>query len=256
MEKLLVYLSVLYKGDWDKIYDAILNKVQIDKNEMEQVLTTVTDKYITLISPNYPESLKCIFKPPFVLYYSGNIELLDKKAKIAVIGNRNYSAYGKSVTESICTQLVTSKDIVIVSGLAKGIDSIAHKTCLENNGNTIAVLGNSINIFYPKENENLYNEISKKGLLLSEFPANVAPEKNNFLKRNRIIAGLSEAIVVTEAKTVSGTMNTVAHALESGKQIFCVPDRLNENSGCNKLIKEGAKLIENGFDVLDELLNI
>ena len=256
MERVLVYLSIVYKGNWDKIYKAVLNKEYIDKNIMEETLNNTHDKYVTLLSPNYPEILKYIFKPPFVLYYRGNIDLLKEKIKIAVVGNRKNTEYGKETTEKICSQLVTRGNVVIVSGLAKGIDSIAHKTCLKENGKTIAVLGNGLDIIYPKENAELYKEISDKGLIISEYPFGTNPEKKNFLERNRIIAGLSDGVVVTEAKEVSGTMNTICHALESGKQIFCVPDKLFNNSGCNKLIKEGAKLIENGNDVLEEFENI
>ena len=254
MEKVLVYLSVIYKGDWDKIYEAILNKQPIDKKDLEKILNTVTDNYITLLNSNYPDSLKQIFKPPFVLFYKGNLSLLNERVKIAVIGSRNNSEYGKEVTETICKDLITKGNVTIVSGLAKGADSIAHKTCINENGKTIAVLANGLNITYPKENNCLYKQIAEKGLILTEYPSDIMPDPKNFLSRNRIIAGISNGVIVTEAKTKSGTMNTVSHALEAGKQIFCVPDKLNTNSGCNKLIKEGAKLIENADDVLEEYI--
>lgn len=255
MDKILVYLSLIHEGDWDKIYNDIQNKVAVDKEKMEQVLKTNTDNYITLLSANYPIQLKHIFKPPFVLFYKGNIDCLTEKSckKIAIVGSRENSEYGKSVTESICKTIVNNSSNLIVSGLAKGIDSIAHKTCLENGGKTIAVLGNGLNVIYPKENIRLYELIEKEGLLLSEYPSNVMPKKEHFPARNRIISGICDAVVVTEAKVKSGTMNTVAHALEDGKQIFCVPDKINTDSGCNKLIKDGAKLIENGTDILEEL---
>lgn len=253
MEEILVYLSIIHKGNWNKIYHDILEKKPIDKELVKETIKNLNCKYITLLNPNYPICLKSIFKPPFVLFYEGNIDLLiTDKRKIAIIGSRENTAYGKTSTENICQNLV-KHDIVIVSGLAKGIDSIAHMNCLENNGNTIAVLGNGLNVVYPKENKELYKAIESNGLVISEYPPSTLPDAANFPERNRIIAGISNGIVVIEAKEKSGTMNTVSHALEDGKPIFCVPERSNLNSGCNKLIKEGAKLVENANDILEDL---
>ena len=255
MEKVLVYLSIIYNGDWNKIYKAILEKQEIDKEKMELTLKDVKDNYVTLLSPNYPEYLKHIYKPPFVLFYKGDLNLLlDKNLiRIAVIGSRNNTERGKLITESICRDLLSNESVVIVSGLAKGIDGIAHASCLKENGKTIAILGNGLGVCYPKENSSLYENIASKGLLISEYPHFINPLPSYFLRRNSIIAGICDGVVVTEAQVKSGTMNTVCHALEHGKQIFCVPDEINSNSGCNKLIKEGAKLIENGYDILNEL---
>lgn len=253
MEEILVYLSIIHNGDWNKIYKDILDKKPINKELIKDVLKDIDSNYITLLDKNYPISLKSIFKPPFVLFYKGNIELLNSNnKKIAVIGSRENTNYGKNMTQKICKDLI-NENIIIVSGLAKGIDSIAHQCCIENSGKTIAVLGNALNVTYPKGNENLYKRIEENGLIISEYPRNVMPDSFNFPQRNRIIAGLCEGVVVIEAKEKSGTMNTVSHALEDGKLIFCVPEQSNKNSGCNKLIKEGAKLIENAQDILEEL---
>jgi len=253
MEEIIVYLSIIHNGDWNKIYQDILDKKPINKNEVKEKLKEITTPYITLLSQNYPTCLKSTFKPPFVLYYKGDITLLNgDKKRIAVIGSRDNSNYGEDSTKKICKGLV-KENIIIVSGLAKGIDAIAHKCCLDNNGKTIAVIGNGFDTIYPKENEELYKLIEERGLIISEYPPKVNPDSFNFPKRNRIIAGLSDGVVVIEAKEKSGTMNTVAHALEDGKQIFCVPERSNSNSGCNKLIKEGAKLVETAQDILEEL---
>lgn len=254
MDKILLYLSIIHKGNWDKIYNDISNKRSINKEEMEIVISSNKEKYISLLDPNYPLILKQIFKPPFILFYRGDLDLItdSSRKKIAVVGSRNNSEYGKIATENICKNLINSS-VVILSGLAKGIDSIAHKTTLENNGKTIAVLGNGLDYIYPKENKKLYEEITKEGLMISEYPSGTEPDKTHFPARNRIISGLCDALIVTEAKTKSGTMNTVYHALEDGKPIFCVPDKINCDSGCNKLIKEGAQLIEDGFDVLEEI---
>lgn len=254
MNEILVYLSIVHDGDWNKIYNSILQKEPVDKNVVISVVSSLDCNYVTILDNNYPICLKSIYKPPFVLFYKGNYSLLDNdKKRIAVIGSRLNSEYGKVATEEICKDLIRKENVVIISGCAKGIDSIAHNCCLDNNGKTIGVLGNGINVIYPKENDKLYKSIISNGLLISEYPPDVMPIKDNFPNRNRIIAGLSEGIVVVEAKEKSGTMNTVSHALEDGKQIFCVPERYDAKSGCNKLIKEGAKLVENANDILDEL---
>ena len=253
MEEILVYLSIIHNGNWNKIYDDILNKRPIEKEDVKESIKKINVKYLTILNENYPQCLKSTYKPPFVIFYKGDIELLkDEKRRIAIVGSRNNSKYGEDSTVIICKDLV-KENFIIVSGLAKGIDSIAHKSCLESNGKTIAVLGNGNNVVYPKENKDLYEMIEKEGLILSEYPPDVPPNKANFPNRNRIIAAISEGVVIIEAKEQSGTMNTVSHALEDGKQIFCIPERINSNSGCNKLIKEGAKLIESTKDILDEL---
>ena len=253
MEEILVYLSIINNGDWNLIYHDIVEKKPISKETVKKEVEKLNIKYITLLSPNYPSFLKSTFKPPFVIFYEGNIELLtDDSKKIAVIGSRINSQYGLETTKKICKGL-TEKDVTIVSGLAKGTDGIAHKSCLDNNGKTIAVIANGLNIVYPKENDKLYQTIKEKGLIISEYPPNTMPSPSNFPNRNRIIAAISNGVLVIEAKEKSGTMNTVSHALEDGKQIFCVPERCDENSGCNKLIKEGAKLVESADDVLEEL---
>lgn len=253
MEKILVYFAIKYEGDWDKIYQAINKKEKVDVKEMEEVVSSLDCEYITLINEKYPSRLKHIYKPPFVLFYKGNIDLINSPKKtIGVVGSRKCSKYGCFVTEKLVKEL-TKENVIIVSGLASGVDSIAHSSCLLGSGDTIAVLGNGVNIFYPSENQELQEEIANKGLLVSEYPPGISAEKENFPKRNRIIAGLSDGILVSEAKYRSGSMITVTRGLELGKEIFCVPDCICNESGCNKLIKEGAKLVECANDILIEL---
>ena len=253
MEDILIYFAIKYEGDWDKIYSAINKKEKVDLTEIRKVVDENKSSCITLLSECYPSKLKNIYKPPFVLFYKGNINLLDSTKKtIGVVGSRNNSDYGEKVTTSLVSDL-TDNDFVIVSGLAKGIDAIAHKACLNKNGNTIAVLGNGLEVFYPSENKDLQKEIENKGLVISEYPDFKESNKENFPKRNRIIAGLSDSILVTEASNKSGSMITVSRALEMGKDVYCVPYKIGVNSGCNTLIKEGAKLIESINDILIEL---
>lgn len=253
MEDILVYFAIKYEGDWDKIYGAINRKEKVDPTEMKQVLDTNKSNCITLLSENYPSRLKNIYKPPFVLFYKGDINLLNSKNKtIGVVGSRNNSGYGASATTNLVRELVDN-EFIIVSGLAKGIDAIAHKSCLEKNGKTIAVVANGINIFYPSANKELQQTIEENGLVISEYPDFKASNKENFPKRNRIIAGLSDSILVTEASNKSGSMITVSRALEMGKDIYCVPYQMGSNSGCNSLIKEGAKLVESVKDILIDM---
>lgn len=253
MEDILVYFAIKYGGDWDLIYSAINKKERVDQEDLKSIIESNKSEYITLIGDKYPSRLKSIYKPPFVLFYKGDISLLNTECKtIGVVGSRENSDYGKRVTEKLVKELV-KEDCVIISGLAKGIDSIAHRACLDSNGKTIAVLGNGISNVYPKDNKMLQDEISNFGVVISEYPDFIESNRDNFPKRNRIIAGLSDGILVTEAKNKSGSMITVSRALEMGKDIFCIPSSIEVESGCNTLIKEGAKLVECAKDILLEM---
>lgn len=252
MNNILLYFAVKYYGDFEKIYQAIMNQEKCNYDEVEKIKKSITCKYTTIISSDYPLKLKNLNRPPFVLFYDGDLTLLDKKS-IAVIGSRKNSEYGEKMCEKIVKELVL-KNYVIISGLAKGIDKISHQIALNNKGFTIGVLGNGIDYYYPKENIDIQKEISKKGLLISEYPPFLCPKKENFPKRNRIIAALCDGLIVIEAKKRSGTMITVNEALNLGKDIMCVPSNADINSGCNSLIKSGAYLIESVKDVL-EILN-
>ena len=250
MEDVLLYFSYIHDGDWEKIYSSIENKEKIDLEEVKKVKDIIGCKYITMLSKNYPDRLKRIYKPPFVLYYEGDIKLLDGKS-VGVIGSRKNSDYGKEVTENIVSSIVRKSDFVIVSGLAKGIDSIAHKTSIDNNGKTIGVLGCGLKYDLETLDKEMYGRMKVDGLLISEYPPFSSPSKEKFPLRNRILAGLSDYILVTEAKKKSGTMITVGCALDQGKDIFCVPERASLDSGCNYLIRQGAMLIESGEEFLN-----
>lgn len=248
MDKALVYLSIKYNGDWHSICQFLKDKQKLDWNEVNEVVNKLEDKWITILSDEYPESLKNIYEPPIVLFYKGDISLLKSKS-MAVIGSRKADSYGLKMCSRITTDLVKG-GYNIVSGLAIGIDRRAHSTCIDAGGKTIAVLGYGINYVW----EDIHEKVSNNGLIISEYPADTPPSRNTFLFRNRLIAGLSVGVVVAQAKLRSGTMNTVAYALDQGKDIFAVPYKGDEESGCNMLIKQGAKLVENAKDVLEELL--
>ena len=252
----------LDKKDLEKIN---LNKEDIDrilniyyKQNLDNIMYYIKKNNIITVSindENYPNSLKNIYDPPILLYLKGNIDLIYKKS-ISIIGCRLCSSYGKVVTKKFAYNLA-KKNITIISGLARGIDTYAHIGALEANGNTIAVLGSGIDVIYPKENENLYNSIIKNnGLIISEYIIGTKPIPINFPKRNRIISALSSGVLVTEAKIRSGSFITVDFALEQGKEIFAVPGNINSvnSEGTNYLIKQGAKLVTSVDDILDELI--
>ena len=246
--EILLYYAIKYVGDWNKIYEVIHDKEEIDLDEAQKVISSNKNNYITILDEDYPESLKRGYKAPFILFYHGDISLLsDDKNKIAVVGSRRNSEYGKEMTEKLVKGIC--KDFVIVSGLAIGIDAIAHRTCIENGGKTIAVLGNGINFHYLEENKDIYEVCKKNHLIISEYPDMVPPKPECFPIRNRIIAGLCNSLLVTEGKIHSGTQITAFLMVQKSGDVCCVPARAGEESICNHLIKEGAYLVETPEDI-------
>lgn len=236
------------------IGEAIANDIMISKNEeiLNYHIKYMKENNIKIININereYPQALKEIYDPPISLYVKGNIEKLNNK-NIGIVGCRECTTYGKKSAEYFAYNL-SKQNINIVSGLAKGIDSYAHLGSL-NTGNTIAVLGNGLDIIYPKKNLELANEIIKRGgTIISEYPCGTKPDKMKFPARNRIISGISSGIIVIEAKEKSGTLITVDFALEQGRDVFVVPGNINSiNSvGTNDLIKQGARLVTTYEDI-------
>jgi DNA processing protein len=207
---------------------------------------------ITCHDPLYPQNLQKIYDPPPYLYVKGNLKKDD--INLAVVGSRAASTYGRYSTERICREL-TLRGITIVSGLARGIDSSAHRGALSGKGRTIAVLGTGLDIIYPPENKKLFEAIIENGAALSEFPFHTPPNAFNFPTRNRIISGLSYGVVVIEATDRSGSLITARLALEQGREVFAVPGNIDSlrSRGAHKLIKQGAKLIENVDDILEDI---
>jgi DNA processing protein len=202
---------------------------------------------------NYPIKLKNIYDPPPVIYYKG--ELNFTLPAVAVIGSRNSTVYGRKIAFKTASSLA-AKGINIISGLAKGIDSTAHKGALNvDAGITTAVLGSGFDFIYPSQNKNLYKKIVKNGLLITEFNPNTPPKAANFPRRNRLISGLADLILVVEAGKKSGTMITVDYALEQGKDIMAVPANIDRPTsvGSNRLIKKGAAIFTSVQDILDYL---
>ena len=205
-------------------------------------------------SPLYPAVLKQIYDPPLVLYFRGNINCLNKLSNsLAVVGTRHITRYGQSICEKIITS-ATQSNWTIVSGMANGVDTSAHRICLNNKGCTIGVLGSGLARFYPQNNIDLARECCENGAIISEFPMTYPPDRRSFPMRNRIISGLTPATLVVEASKKSGSLITAGLALEQGKQVFAVPGPIDSpgSQGCHQLIKEGAKLTESFEDIIED----
>ena len=208
---------------------------------------------LTCRDTDYPARLKEIYDYPPVIYYKGSFLPIDEWC-VAVVGTRRATVYGKQVTEEIVTDLARNK-ITIVSGLARGIDTVAHRSALEAGGRSLAVFANGLDIVYPAENTGLAHSIIEQGAVISEYPPGTRPRAEYFPRRNRILSGLSLGVLVAEAGETSGAMITARMALEQNREVFAVPGSILSavSRGTNSLIQEGAKLIRDYTDVLEEL---
>jgi len=233
--------SILSFKNWDIIARQI------------EVLNKKGIKIITCQDELYPDRLRNIYDHPAYLYVSGTLQKDD--VSIAVVGSRHASSYGKYTTEKISRELAL-QGITIVSGMARGIDSCAHRGALSVSGRTLAVLGCGLNIIYPPENKKLFLDIQQHGAVISEFPLDTQPMPFNFPARNRIISGLSYGVVVVEAGEKSGSLITARLAMEQGRDVFAIPGMIDApaSRGTNSLIKQGAKLIDNIHDILEDIL--
>jgi DNA processing protein len=226
---------------------------RIDLEAESSKLARLGVALVTLDDPSYPERLRQIYGPPIVLFVRGELRPTDDLA-IAIVGTRRASPYGRQAAERISTDLVTG-GATIVSGLARGIDTCAHRAALDAGGRTIAVLGCGVDVNYPAENARLSGEIVERGAIVSEYPLGTPPDAANFPARNRIVSGLTRGTVVVEAGETSGALITARFAADQGREVFAVPGGIfsPQSRGTNRLIQEGAKLLTSGRDVLDEL---
>ena len=249
---LLIYFAVKYGGDFQKIITALELKEDPPMKEVERVNRSLKCKAITLLDYDYPLKLKQTLYPPIVLFYYGDISLLDNPQTLAVVGSRKINEYGKLCTEKIVSEI--AKGRVIISGLAQGVDAVAHECAINNGGRTIAVLGSGIDYCWPPENKKLYEEIKKNHLVISEYPGRTIPAGTNFPMRNRIVVGLSSGIYVPQVNTYnSGTMISVNLALEMSKDVFVAPEAIPCETVNNQLIGEGAIITIDSETILSEL---
>ncbi|MFQ6731132.1 DNA-processing protein DprA [Virgibacillus tibetensis] len=245
----LSHLYLLSAKQATRLYSDLHN--QTIKKQIAHDISKFT--VITIIDDDYPPVLQTIKDAPIVLYALGNISLLSHKPAISVIGTRNPSYEAKAKIEYIVKPLI-KKDWLIVSGMAKGIDSFAHTLTLGNNGKTIAVLGGGFHHIYPRQNTALFKQITENGLVLSEYPPHTPPTRFHFPERNRIISGLSFGTLVIEATEKSGTLITVDQALDQGREVYAVPGSplIEQTKGCLKMIQDGAKLVHCPQDIIED----
>lgn len=239
-EKLVYGFDKHRKGFNSELYFNRLNKLNINT--------------ITIKESKYPKSLKKIPSPPLVLYIKGDIRKKDESA-IAIVGSRKMTEYGKKIAREFSKELCLKGRLTIVSGLARGIDTEAHKAALSVSGRTIAVLGCGIDRIYPPENSYLAKRITNSGAVISEYPLGCPPYPYNFAARNRIISGLSKGVLIVEGKKKSGTFLTVGHALDQGKTVFAVPGQINSSlsEAPHYLIQNGALMATSPKDILEEM---
>ena len=246
--KILIALAVQCKGNWEEIYNKLCLKEFPDEEYVEKVNSKIKCNVLTILDYMYPTYLRNEWRPPFVLFYYGDINLINEpKFCLGVVGTRNPSEFGVRTTQEMVSNL--AKDYVIVSGMASGIDRNAHLAAINNNGKTIAIIGSGPDICWPSDNDDIYKIIKKDHLLISEYPPGTSPSPENFPQRNRLIVQFSLGILVVEGSLRSGSSITANIAANTNKDVFCVPSINLNDSVCNKYIKEGAVLVENAEDV-------
>ena len=246
----LIYLALKFNGDYRMMRDAIQRRELPDD---EETIPPMKCKVVTMLDDDYPSYLLKGYMPPIVLFYYGDLSLMDDPARnLSVIGTRKPNNYGIKATRTL-VGWACEKNINIVSGLAKGIDAIAHWTAIENGCKTIAVLGSGIDYCYPSVNFELYEKIKKDHLVISEYPGFTIPQPSNFPFRNRLIASLTNCVLITDALYKSGTSITAGFALEYGKDVCTIPHPIYQESLCNRLIEEGATMILSKDDLYKAL---
>jgi len=234
--------SSISKGIDDEVLSATLVWLEDNNNHI-----------VTLADSEYPQALLNIPDPPILIYVKGRLDLLNKTA-MAVVGSRNATPQGTSNAEAFSRSL-SNEGLCIISGLAHGIDSAAHRGALQGKGSSIAIVGTGLDKVYPAANRDLAHELAQHGALISEFPIGTPPLAANFPRRNRLISGLSLGCLVVEASLQSGSLITARLALEQGRDVFAIPGSIHapQSKGCHALLKQGAKLVETARDILEEL---
>ena len=248
------YLLLEKMDNLDKrISKRIINNIDISLADYKKSVESIGGQILYFGDEDYPYNLRFIEDYPLVLYYKGNLNK-DDRFGISIVGARKCTGYGSWACKKIAREL-SNYNIPIISGLASGIDKISHESSLENNNRTIAILGNGLDIVYPKNNYKLYEDIIKNGAIITEYPLGTKPLGYNFPYRNRIISGMGQGIVVIEAMEKSGTLITANYGAEQGKEVFALPGNINSlySKGTNLLIRDGAKIITSIEDILDEI---
>jgi DNA processing protein len=223
------------------------------EKELATIRGIVNLRLVNWTDPEYPKNLREIYDPPTLLYVRGNAEVLSE-ISIGVVGTRKPTLYGTQMAERLGRELA-ARGVTVVSGMARGIDALSHQGAMAANGRAIGVLGTGVNICYPKENKKLYEKVLERGAIISEFPLGTHPAPENFPIRNRIVAGMPVGVVVVEGAQYSGSLITARLAMEFGREVFAVPGNVTQpvSFAPNQLIRQGAKLVTNGADVIEDL---
>ncbi len=237
----------------DKVQKIIMDKSLDRAVSVYKRVEALNSRIVTIDDEEYPPMLRHIDSPPHVLYMYGERLDWEKLLTITVVGTRNFNNYGKNATQRISYDLAKA-GVIIVSGMARGIDSIAGIAALQSGNKTVAVLGSGFDRVYPPEKKNLFNAIAKSGVVITEYPPDMRPLAQNFPRRNRIMAGLSYGVLVTQAPSKSGALITASYALEYGRDVFAVPGSIFsvDSQGCNELIRQGAKLVTSYANIVSE----
>lgn len=246
---ILIGMAIRHQGKWHDIYQALKEKETIEDEEIYGYLTHLKCNVITILDQEYPEYLRKVTCPPFVLFYYGDISLIYNIDKnLAIVGSRDASQNGLNAIYNIAEKV--SKTYNIVSGLALGIDAAAHHGAIDGGGKTIGILGCGIEQCYPISNQSLYDEIKSHHLLISEYYNYIPPHSYNFPQRNRLIVAFSRATLVGEARLKSGSSITASITLAENKDLMVIPSNELDNSLCNQLIRDGCSVVLNADDVL------
>jgi DNA processing protein len=230
----------------------VAQRSEVDADAEEEKAAKLGARIITVLDDEYPESLKHIHDPPLALYILGGLEKKDRHA-IGVVGSRRCTHYGINVADRLSYQMA-QVGFVVVSGLARGIDTAAHRGCLKGGGRTLAVLGSGLDKLYPPESEELAEAIAGQGAVISEYPIGREPDRTTFPYRNRVVSGLCMGLLVVEAGAKSGALHTADSALEQGRSVFAVPGRIDSaaSRGTHRLLQNGARLVTDVKDIVEE----
>ncbi len=237
------------------VAQAVFKKQAFKRAEKELVSIREIEncRLLSWTEPEYPQTLLQIYDPPVLLYVRGDLQVLNQPS-ISIVGTRRPTLYGTQMAERLGRE-IAARGMVVVSGMARGVDAIAHQGAMSVNGRAIGVLGTGINVCYPKENKKLYEKVLERGAIVSEFPLGTHPAPENFPIRNRIVAGMPSGVVVVEGAQYSGSLITARLAMEFGREVFGVPGNVTQavSFAPNQLIRQGAKLVTNGADVIEDL---
>ncbi len=253
---IILALSIHCDGEWKQIYDIVAKKIHFSDEAFRQEIEKEKAPFLCLTDEDYPDYFKIIHQPPFLLYYYGNVDLLKKGPRMTVVGTRHPNDYQKGAIPALlkeCFERLKNR-LVVVSGMAEGIDSLAMRTAMEQGLPVVGILGSGIDNPYPERSRDIYEYCkSGKGLVLSEYPLTAQPLASHFTFRNRLLAACGDLLFVGGGKNRSGTSSTARQALEMGKDILALPCNVSGDDLTNALIRDGARPVLDGKDIADAL---